>query len=553
MASVVRQQEVQIMILAKPSPTGQRFVRYIEVSSMLDSARLAAGFHPSSPGQVELAKLLLTDFAEFADPVGTQYKVEWTPGGVLIIKIAATPGFELAPRIGFSAHLDSYPNGSPVVEPLVHLYKGGDLALPRCGTVVPARVLKNREGQLIITSSGDSVLAADCKAGMAAIMEAMATILGDQVSHGPITLIFFPDEEEGVLNVEDFSPALVGSLDVLYTADAGIPEEVDTDCYSGRSATVTITGTEAKNYEGQQVVVTVIGNDAHPGPGGEQIVPAHLFAAELALYALADFGPWNRAPGQGYILVQKIEGGAGQATLTLVANQPSDAQPVDMLDIIRAQAMRLQEVHPNCKTEVDVGDTVKSECDDEDVTGIVPSALIAAEFMLTLTANSGTPWKKGEDDSYQYPREIKYCDGKVVVSCIPRAYEDDRSLELVEELRACAQGISDTYAGCTVEVEVVHTYTSIAKAIAAKRWCVELLHQAAAKCGFELKEKRVPGGTDVAMLNRIYDWIPGPNIGAGCMEAHALFECCSDKDLDRATNWYVQIMMLATQAQYQRQ
>ncbi|KKR54674.1 MAG: Peptidase T [Parcubacteria group bacterium GW2011_GWA2_40_23] len=539
------------MLLTKPSLTGQRFLRYVRVSSMLDSAKLAAGFHPSSPGQVELAKLLLTDFAEFADEVGTDYKVEWTPGGVLIIRITATPGFEQAPRLGFSAHLDSYPNGSPMVEPLMHLYKGGDLALPRCGTFVPTKVLEGREGQLIFTSSGDSVLAADCKAGMTAIMEAMATILGDNVSHGPITLIFFPDEEEGVLNVSDFSPELVGSLDVLYTADAGIPEEVDTDCYSGRSATVTITGTEAKNYEGQQVVVTVIGNDAHPGPGGERIVPAHLIAAELALY-LDDECPSNRGTHYGYVLVQKIEGGAGKATMTLVANQSSEDRAPDILDLIRTQAIRMQDMHPGCKTEIDVYGSVKSENDAEDVTGIVPAAFIASEFMLALTANSGTPWKKGKDDSYQYPRLIQNVDGKTVVICIPRAYEDDRSLELVEELRACAQNISDTYDGCTLDVKVEHTYTSIAKAIAANRWCVELLHQAAAKCGFELKEKRVPGGTDVAMLDRIYDWMPGPNIGAGCMEAHALFECCSDRDLDLATRWYVQIIMLATQAQFQR-
>ena len=79
------------------SLTGQRFLRYVAVPSAIDPKALNAGYHPSSPGQVQLAQLLLEDFVGFADEVGTDYAVEWYPGGVLVIKIKATPGFEQAP------------------------------------------------------------------------------------------------------------------------------------------------------------------------------------------------------------------------------------------------------------------------------------------------------------------------------------------------------------------------------------------------------------------------------------------------------------------------
>ena len=83
------------------------------------------------------------------------------------------------PAIGLVAHVDVSPDAPGAgVEPIVHrAYDGGRIELPRGGTVLdPADVpeLGGRAGHDVVTSSGDTLLGADDKAGVAEIMAALA-------------------------------------------------------------------------------------------------------------------------------------------------------------------------------------------------------------------------------------------------------------------------------------------------------------------------------------------------------------------------------------------
>ncbi len=80
--------------------------------------------------------------------------------------------------IGLVAHVDTSPDAPGAgVKPLVHRdYDGGVIELPESGTRLdPATMpaLAGMVGHDIVTSSGDTLLGADDKAGVAAIMAAV--------------------------------------------------------------------------------------------------------------------------------------------------------------------------------------------------------------------------------------------------------------------------------------------------------------------------------------------------------------------------------------------
>ena len=95
------------------------------------------------------------------------------------------------------------------VEPIVHRgYDGGAIELPRGGTVldpVDMPVLAGKAGHDIVTSSGDTLLGADDKAGVAEIMAAVAHLAANPELPRPTLRVgFTPDEEVGGLGASRF-------------------------------------------------------------------------------------------------------------------------------------------------------------------------------------------------------------------------------------------------------------------------------------------------------------------------------------------------------------
>jgi di/tripeptidase len=107
---------------------------------------------------------------------------------------------EDAPVVGLIAHVDSSPDAPGAgVEPIVHRdYDGGTIDLPRGGSVLdPARMpeLMTKAGHDIVTTSGDTLLGADDKAGVAEIMTAVAHLAANPDLPRPtLRICFTPDE-----------------------------------------------------------------------------------------------------------------------------------------------------------------------------------------------------------------------------------------------------------------------------------------------------------------------------------------------------------------------
>src|SRR3989442_3326542 len=118
--------------------------------------------------------------------------------------IPPAAGGERVPTIGFIAHVDTSPELSGAnVKPIVHpRYDGHDIVLPDDPSAVlrmadiPA--LADHIGHDIVTASGTTLLGADDKAGVAAIMTAAEYFMSHpEAAHGRIRIAFTPDEEVG--------------------------------------------------------------------------------------------------------------------------------------------------------------------------------------------------------------------------------------------------------------------------------------------------------------------------------------------------------------------
>src|SRR5262249_58862882 len=121
------------------------------------------------------------------------------------------------------------------VEPLVHArYAGGAIELPRDGTVLDPDdmpVLASKIGHDIVTSSGDTLLGADDKAGVAEIMTAIAHLAANPDLPRPtLRIAFTPDEEIGegatLFDIERFGAACA------YTVDGSEPGELQGEALS---------------------------------------------------------------------------------------------------------------------------------------------------------------------------------------------------------------------------------------------------------------------------------------------------------------------------------
>ena len=202
---------------------------------------------------------------------------------------------EDAPVIGLIAHVDTSPDApGDGVEPLVHRdYDGAIIALPRGGTVLdPATVtgLAAKVGHDIVTSSGDTLLGADDKAGVAEIVTAVTYLAAHpELPRPTLRICFTPDEEIGegatLFDVERFGAFCA------YTMDGSEIGELQDE---------TFTAAEVK--------LTIHGVDIHPGFAKDVLVNAARLAAQIVAALPSDrLTPETTEEREGYIHPYAIE------------------------------------------------------------------------------------------------------------------------------------------------------------------------------------------------------------------------------------------------------
>ena len=217
----------------------ERFLHYVTYDTQ---SREGATTYPSTPGQLVLLRDLVVELQAMgiADAAMDER-------GYVMATIPATTKKADVPVIGFIAHVDTSPEMSGAgVKPIVHrAYDGRDLVLPDDPTAV-LRVadmpyLGECLGHDIITASGTTLLGADNKSGVAAIMTAAEWLMTHpEIPHGAIRIGFTPDEEVGQ-GTQHFDVAKFGAR-YAYTMDGGSRGELEFESFSADAITITFRG-----------------------------------------------------------------------------------------------------------------------------------------------------------------------------------------------------------------------------------------------------------------------------------------------------------------------
>lgn len=275
-----------------------RLVRYCAIDTGADESSETT---PSTAKQFDLLNLLVTELQEMGaqDVVLTSY-------GAVLATIPATVEAAV-PTVAFLAHVDTSPAyATGPVKPIVHrAWDGSDIVLPNDTSKVlrasDLPYLQQKVGDDIVTASGDTLLGADDKAGVAIVMELTRQLLRDPaVRHGRIRVCFTPDEEIG-RGVDPNLPKDLGA-DFAYTLDGADLGEVTYETFSADKA-----------------VVSIDGVSTHPGDAKDAMVNAlHLAADIVNRLNVAGKTPETTAGRDGFVHVYNMSGGAAHATLEFI-------------------------------------------------------------------------------------------------------------------------------------------------------------------------------------------------------------------------------------------
>ena len=308
-----------------------RLLRYVRVDTQSARDRTEC---PSTPGQLDLGRMLVEELREIglAD-------AEQDANGYVFATLPAT--VEGAPVIGLLAHLDTSPDESGSgVEPIVHRdYDGGDIALPRRGTVLePARMpeLRDAVGHDIVTTSGDTLLGADDKAGMAEVMTAVAHLAAHpELPRPTIRVGFTPDEEVGegasLFDIERFGASCA------YTLDGSAVGELQDETFTAAAADLVVHGV-----------------DVHPGFATGKLVNASALAGRILAALPADRTPEATSGRDGFIHVFSVEGSAGKATIRTIVRDFDDDKLAEHVAVLRDTAERVVAEEPRARLDIDV-------------------------------------------------------------------------------------------------------------------------------------------------------------------------------------------------------
>jgi tripeptide aminopeptidase len=321
----------------------ERFLRYVRVDTQADEA---SSTYPSSPGQLELGRVLAEELRALGLRDASQDE-----RGIVLATIPATPGHS-APTIAWIAHVDTSPETSGRgVKPVVHRpYDGGDIVLPGD----PSKVLRAADnpelarlkGQTIITTDGTTLLGGDDKAGVAVIVEAAAQLLArPEVPHGPIRVCFTCDEEVGH-GVDHVDLGKLGAV-AGYTLDGGGVGEIDNETFSADLA-----------------VVTVRGVNIHPSIAKGRMVNA-LRVAGTFLDRLPRTGqsPETTEGREGFLHPYRIEGGVAEVALRILLRDFDTPRLAERAEALRELARSVVAEHPQARIDVAVSKQYRNMAD----------------------------------------------------------------------------------------------------------------------------------------------------------------------------------------------
>lgn len=308
-----------------------RFLRYVVIDTQSDPDSTT---FPSTEKQKNLGRLLVQELQEMGiedahlDPFGYVY--------------ATVPSNteKKVPVICFCSHMDTSPDSSGTgVKPLVHRnYDGKDIVLPDDPSVVirPADHphLLEQKGNDLVTASGTTLLGADNKSGLAAIMDAVHYLLAHpEVKHGAIRILFTPDEEIGH-GVDHVDIQKLGA-DFGYTVDGEQRGSFEDETFSADSVTIKIRGVSI-----------------HPGFAKGKLESALKIAADIIARLPQDaLSPETTEGREGFLHPVTMSGTVEEANISFIVRDFTDEMLGKHEAFLRSTVEEVLASYPNSRVE----------------------------------------------------------------------------------------------------------------------------------------------------------------------------------------------------------
>jgi tripeptide aminopeptidase len=301
-----------------------RFLKYVQYWTTSDHYIEET---PSSSGQIDLANALIDELKA----LGVK-DVEFVLPCYVIARIPASPGKEHCPAVAFMAHLDTADDvsGKDVKAVLAEHYDGEKIQLAGGFALDPAldADLSSQKGKGIIHTDGTTLLGADDKAGIAEIIGAAEYIVRHpEIAHGPIELIFTPDEETGK-GLPDFPLNNIKAV-AAYTLDGGPLGELEYECFNAYSVKAAFTG---------KVI--------HLGSARGELANAVLMAAHFAALLPRSESPESTDAYYGYYCPTEISGTLAEATLEVFIRDFDHASALRRIENLKLFAKTIEAQFP---------------------------------------------------------------------------------------------------------------------------------------------------------------------------------------------------------------
>jgi len=312
----------------------ERFLRYVAIDTQSDPSSDTC---PSTEKQKDLGRLLAR---ELRDMGLTDAHLD--AHGYVYATIPSTTA-KAVPAVCFCSHMDTSPDctGRDVRPQVVRNYQGGDIALP----ADPSQVIRAADhpalaqqiGNDIITTDGTTLLGADNKAGVAEIMDAARFLIAHpEIKHGPIKILFTPDEEIG-RGVDKVDLAKLGAA-FAYTIDGESAGHLEDETFSADAATVHIRGVSA-----------------HPGFAKGRMEHAIKIAARIVERLPKDTcSPETTEGREGFLHITSLSGGLDAATLSLIVRDFTERGLKDKEALLGAIVAEVMQDFPHSSARIEI-------------------------------------------------------------------------------------------------------------------------------------------------------------------------------------------------------
>jgi tripeptide aminopeptidase len=276
----------------------EKFLRYIKIDTQSNPDSKTS---PSTNKQFDLAAKLKHELEELG-----LSNISLSDKCYLTATLPGNSSKKGIPKIGFIAHMDTAPDisGANIKPKIIDNYDGTPIVLNEEKNIYLSPKdfpeLKNYIGQQLITTDGTTLLGADDKAGIAAIMTAAEYLTEHpEIEHGDIKIAFTPDEEIG-RGADHFDVKKFGA-DFAYTLDGGEIGEL-----------------EYENFNAAEMNIKIQGRNVHPGTAKNQMINALEVGIEFNNSLPQDEKPEHTEGYEGFFHLTKLKGTVESAEMQYI-------------------------------------------------------------------------------------------------------------------------------------------------------------------------------------------------------------------------------------------